>query len=329
MLDLVIEPAMKEVVQVGKVPMHGLTHPVARAEVGGRRDGAHVEGSRARRHGAFKLVHVLAAVVGRDDDEAVHVGEQISEREVEHRRPVERAGEQEERRRQCEEAQQEVGAHDCAHKIERARTELAPLLTVEQRHWQCERRVCLFLGEADALLAQLRDLELLVRVGRVIVPFPHGCKASDAHILEPTRQLNASHQLEVTLYEVRVATLAQPKVVQVVVLDVPGLRKHPIQPVARAPPHGAYCEAIRRESAAAAKLWAILPVVPAVADVVPDHCPACACPRAQPNDRNEAAERRRHPHREHAKHAARVRPRDHLLEVADVGVALPIGELLP
>jgi len=57
----------------------------------------------------------------------------------------------------------------------------------------------------DPVLAHLRDLELLVRVGRVVVPLPHGGEEGDANVLERTRQLDVAHELEVALDEVRVA----------------------------------------------------------------------------------------------------------------------------
>ena len=159
-------------------------------------------------------------------------------------------------------------------------------------------------------------------------PLPHCGEEGDGHVLDGARRGEFAHQLEVALDEVGVAALAQPVVVQVVVLDVPRLRQHPVEPVARAPPRAADGEARRREAPAAADAPVVLPVVAAVADVVADHRPPRARPRAQRDDRQQPRERAAHPHRRHADERARVRPRQHLLEVAHVGLALPVLEAL-
>ena len=66
-LDLVVEPAVQEVVDV-----------TAGAEVDGADDGAEVEVIGLDLHGRLEAVYVLARVVGHDDEEGVHVGEDLS-----------------------------------------------------------------------------------------------------------------------------------------------------------------------------------------------------------------------------------------------------------
>eukprot|EP00966_Prymnesium_polylepis_P028674 664478-Prymnesium_polylepis.1 len=73
-------------------------------------------------HRVDKLVEVVAAVVGRDDDEGVNVREGVGEGEVDQRVLVEEAtaGQQQQRRGQREEAQREVRPHHAADVVAEA-----------------------------------------------------------------------------------------------------------------------------------------------------------------------------------------------------------------
>merc|ERR1719149_145229 len=123
--------------------------------------------------------------------------------------------------------------------------------------------------------------------------------------------------LEVALYKIGVAGLAGAVVVQVIVLDVPSLGKHPVEPVAHPRLQAAHGKAAAREAAGAV----VLPVVAAVADVVADHRPSAQRPRAQ---RDYAHRVGPHPAGEHTHRAAEVGPADDLLEVRDVLGALAL-----
>ena len=67
-LDLVVEPAVEEVVQVAQ---RGARR--ARGEVGRRDDLAKVEGGRAWRAVLLEAVEVVSRMIRGDDDEAVEV----------------------------------------------------------------------------------------------------------------------------------------------------------------------------------------------------------------------------------------------------------------
>mmetsp|Transcript_7221 Transcript_7221/g.15815 ORF Transcript_7221/g.15815 Transcript_7221/m.15815 type:complete len:210 (-) Transcript_7221:945-1574(-) len=69
-LNLVVEPAMHEIVEVRACP-----------EVGTRDDGTQVEGRRARRAMLLEAVQVRSRMVGDDVQEGVRVGEELGEDE--------------------------------------------------------------------------------------------------------------------------------------------------------------------------------------------------------------------------------------------------------
>eukprot|EP00962_Isochrysis_galbana_P058177 scaffold31044_cov112-Isochrysis_galbana.AAC.6 len=85
----------------------------------------------------------------------------------------------------------------------------------------------------------------------------------------PGHHRDIAQRLQVPLHQVRIAWLARPEVVQVVVLDVPRLGQHPVEPV-----HGAAADAAQRKAhRGEAARAVVLLVVAAVARVVRDHRP--------------------------------------------------------
>ena len=265
-------------------------------------------------------------MVGRDDDERVDVREHVRQQQVGHGHAIQRWAQQRERRGQQQEAEEYHRAHYALDEIERPGVPFGGEGGREEHVGQRERLVRLLLVDDGAILAHLCNLELLVRVGRIVVPLPHSGEEGNGDVLERARQRDVTHHLEVALHKVRVARLAQTVVVQVVVLDVPRFGQHPIEPVAHAPEHGAHRKAVG--SVATLELVGVLAVVPAMADVVPDHRPARARPRAQTDDREQPPERRRHPHGGNAHATAQIGPQDHALQVLHVRLALLIAQSL-
>ena len=125
------------------------------------------------------------AVISGDDDERVDVRQRVGEGEVGDRRPVERRAGEQQRRGEREEAEEEHRPHHAAHEVERAGAQLAALVETEERDGERERLVRERLGDLDALLAQLLDLELLVRVRRVVVPGVGAEAASERVAIAP------------------------------------------------------------------------------------------------------------------------------------------------
>mmetsp|Transcript_52249 Transcript_52249/g.86671 ORF Transcript_52249/g.86671 Transcript_52249/m.86671 type:complete len:239 (+) Transcript_52249:552-1268(+) len=235
--DLIIEPSMKEIIQIRHIAVHRLADAISSAKVDRRCDCSHVEGPRARRHRRPKFIHVIATVVGSDNDERVNVRQCVSEKKVDDRSRVERSVNEQQGKRQCEEAKKQVRSHYSGHEIDWPGPELRALLRIKKSHWKGERSVRFLLRENNASLTHLRQLELLVRIRRVIVPLPHSRQPSDCHILKRARQPEGTQQLEIAFNKVRIPTFAQPVVMQIVVLDVPRLRKHPVEPISTAPKH--------------------------------------------------------------------------------------------
>mmetsp|Transcript_7829 Transcript_7829/g.32380 ORF Transcript_7829/g.32380 Transcript_7829/m.32380 type:complete len:656 (-) Transcript_7829:62-2029(-) len=314
--DLVVEPAVEEVVEVG-----------ARGEVGRRDDLAQVERARARLAVALEAVEVVAGVVGRDDEEGVHVGEDFGADEAREDRRV--AAEPEEREREDDEALDEV-------RRERLHQEVVPLeegrvaRADEPREVEGLRPVrVLELGEP--LLAPLVDAQPLVRVGRVVPPLPRARDQKDRDVLDGLRRLEPAQVLHVKLDEVGVVDLAEVVVVELVVLDVPRLDEHPVEPVDRAP-----VERPDAEPEPAVLLFGAL-VEAAVADVVADDGPSRERAEREAEDRRghgggpergEGRQPRGGEREAEARPLAGARPPDDFAEVRDVGGALARRELL-
>lgn len=78
--------------------------------------------------------------------------------------------------------------------------------------------------------AHASKLELLVGVGGVVGPLPSEDVDEDNKVLDGERDVQDADVLEVVLDEVRVVELREAVVVAVVVLNVPSLWHHPVEP---------------------------------------------------------------------------------------------------
>ena len=108
------------------------------------------------------------------------------------------------------------------------------------------------------------------------IPFPDARHDGNERELDGQRKWPLTHELEVALHEIWIALLAELVVVEYVVLQIPGLRQHPVQPVART-----LCRSTHGKGApseAPAVIVASVFVVAAVARVVRNHCPSAVRP---------------------------------------------------
>mmetsp|Transcript_13701 Transcript_13701/g.36272 ORF Transcript_13701/g.36272 Transcript_13701/m.36272 type:complete len:263 (+) Transcript_13701:977-1765(+) len=246
-------------------------------------------------------------MVGDDHDEAVDVRDDVGQGQVRQRVEVERGAEEEQGGREEEEAQEEVRADDLLEELPAGEDALGlPRHNLGDR----DGRQGVEAGrQRDLVLAHLGDLHLLVGVRGVVRPLPeeHG---EEGHGVP----LGALPGRGVALEEVRVRVLTEAVVMQVVVLDAPGLREHPVEPV-----HRALEEAPDGEAAAAVLAGRVRAVVAAVADVVPDHRPGAVRPQAQGKDGDGVG---RHPHGGDTDDPADPAPPDHLDQVLLVILAL-------
>ena len=99
-----------------------------------------------------------------------------------------------------------------------------------------------FLNSHLASAAHAGKFELLVGVGGVVRPFPGDNVDGNDQVLDGEGDVHLSDLLEVILDEVGVLHLRETVVVAVVVLDVPGLGHHPVEPVVEAVPEGTHSE---------------------------------------------------------------------------------------
>ena len=164
------------------------------------------------------------------------------------------------------------------------------------------------------------QLEHLERVGRVVEPLPGGHEEGDDDVLLAREErLVRPDSFEVILDQIGVGRLAKAVVVQLVVLNVPRLDEHPVEPVDDAPPQAAHAElepAVRARRAL---------VEAAVANVVPDDRPA-----RHRADRDQVdGQRVDHvPHGQQSGERARARPGDDLAQMRHVLRTLLRRELL-
>ena len=108
------------------------------------------------------------------------------------------------------------------------------------------------------------NLEHLECVGRVVVPLPGARHERDGHILQREHPCGEhADQVEVTLDQIRILVLAEKVVVQLVVLHVPGLHQHPVEPV-----DAASVEAANSEGEAVVPPICVKPIEAAVSDLV-------------------------------------------------------------
>eukprot|EP00438_Fugacium_kawagutii_P017111 Skav204601 [mRNA] locus=scaffold672:241796:242889:+ [translate_table: standard] len=76
--------------------------------------------------------------------------------------------------------------------------------------------------------------QLLVGVGRVVGELPSKDPHQHGHILHSLWQRELAQQLEIVLHEVRILLLREVVMMGLVVLHIPGLGQHPVQPIQEA-----------------------------------------------------------------------------------------------
>mmetsp|Transcript_182178 Transcript_182178/g.443336 ORF Transcript_182178/g.443336 Transcript_182178/m.443336 type:complete len:484 (-) Transcript_182178:62-1513(-) len=319
-LDLVVEPAVEEVVDVA-----------AGAEVGRADNRAEIKVIRPRLRLRLEPVDVVPDVVRRDDDERVHVGDHVREdgrqedagRELRAADSVAQRGQRGELKqrvrrealRRLDERRHAAGLEDAADdRGDRAR-ELARLERVHE------------ILASLLRLAFLALVHLFHRVGGVVEPLPDEREADDLAVARDHREVARAQRFHVALDEIGVGFFAELVVVEVVVLHVPRLGHHPVHPV-RDPARDPLRERATVEAAGHDPALALRGVVPAVADVMPDHRPSRADRGGhhERRDRVHAADRgedvaEQHRRREEHGEAAVVEavgPRQDLVEVIDV-----------
>jgi len=262
-------------------------------------------------------VHVLTGVVGHDDDEAVDVGKGLGEEEVldgsaVHALDSKVLTNEQEGEGKKEEVDDSVGGSDDAEVLPQGVEGSSRGEESLDGDGPLGVETC---GDLLALTTEAGELELLVGVGRVVEPLPGHHVEYDDHVLDEHGDVHVAQIDEVLLDEIGVVDLGEAVVVTVVVLDVPRLGHHPVEPVADTTPKGAYAEL----EAVPPALVGVDPVVSAMAGVVCDHGPACAGPCAEGKDGNNV---HRETHGEKADCRAHVGPGDHFAEVVVVILAL-------
>mmetsp|Transcript_2137 Transcript_2137/g.5404 ORF Transcript_2137/g.5404 Transcript_2137/m.5404 type:complete len:503 (-) Transcript_2137:155-1663(-) len=325
-LDLVVEPSVEVVVDVGAGP-----------EVDGADDGAEVELVALDLDGGLEAVDVLTGVVGHDDDERVDVGEDLGGEEVGERAEGHHLAEEGvEDEGGDDEVGREVRGEDPKHDLEGV--EVAPEHGHEDRlHGGGLGRDAVVAGRLGHLKGLLLEglalglgkhllplVHLLDRVGGVVEPFPHDHEHEHLEVLEGGGdELVDADRVRVALKEVGVRGLPQLVVVLEVVLHIPSLGEHPVAPVDEAP-HGALGELGPVE----AVLSPNHTVVAAVACVMTNHGPANADGHRQQDRRDGVPGQLRPAGGGETEGVDGQGPVAHLLEVVEVLLAHLLASLL-
>mmetsp|Transcript_861 Transcript_861/g.2079 ORF Transcript_861/g.2079 Transcript_861/m.2079 type:complete len:273 (+) Transcript_861:597-1415(+) len=177
------------------------------------------------------------------------------------------------------------------------------------------------VGNLLSLSSHLRELQFFVGVGRVVKPLPETGEEDDTDVFREHGHVRVAEHRGVFLDQIGIVDLGKVVVVAGVVLDVPRLGNHPIEPIVEPAPEGADAELESRPPA----LVGVALLVSPVADVVGDHRPPRKGVQGQTNDGDGV-----HPeaHRQQTDRREVVRPADHLVEVGDVVRSLGLFEFL-
>mmetsp|Transcript_18665 Transcript_18665/g.32096 ORF Transcript_18665/g.32096 Transcript_18665/m.32096 type:complete len:274 (+) Transcript_18665:613-1434(+) len=172
-----------------------------------------------------------------------------------------------------------------------------------------------------ASLSPSSKLQFLVRVGCVVEPLPGTDEERKRQPLDENRDRQVSQVNEVVLYKIGILEFAQAVMMPIVVLHVPRLGQHPIEPIAQAFPGSAD----GKFESVPTVLVGVALVVSTVAGVMSDHRPASEGECGQCDDRDGVDAES---HGEHAHESAGVGPHDHFVQVFDVRGTLVLLELV-
>mmetsp|Transcript_47196 Transcript_47196/g.90091 ORF Transcript_47196/g.90091 Transcript_47196/m.90091 type:complete len:250 (-) Transcript_47196:420-1169(-) len=217
-------------------------------------------------------------MVGSNGKERVQVGEDLRCYHVgQHDKAHCLTTNQEKREGHRHKVEQEEGCSAFDHSCQRLRIPREQRLHAKE-HCAWFTILCLkgVLHDLRARLSASRvalDLEcehFLQGVGHVVVPLPGSHQSIHLHVLEECGGGLLSDNLHITLHQIRITVgLPELVVVKIVVLHVPGLRQHPIQPVQHA---------VNRslgERGSMESLAILLAVVSSMGYMVAYHGPAC------------------------------------------------------
>ena len=277
-----------------------------------------VEGSRERAAAIPETVHIITSMVRHDSDKAVNVRQELGKEKILDSVPVhniastESPSHNQERKRKKEKVNQEVRSKDNAEELP---------CRVERifSHDDCLNGDCVFRSDAFrkllALAAESGEFELFIGVGCVVEPFPRSRKEGNNSVLDKERGFHVPKEREVVLNKIRILSLGQVVVMAVVMLNVPRLRHHPVEPITQTPPERSDG---KLESIPASFVGVTL-VKSAVTRMVCDDCPSRKCPSRESDDGKNIDVM---PHCHEANRGAYIAPHDDLVEMTHIFLTL-------
>jgi len=319
-LHLVVQPAVEEIDQVSSCCKVGRGNDLTQEERSGLGPASHV-----------KSVQVISGMVGSDDDKGVDVGKHIGQEQVTNsvqipdgrvgRAKVHAQGQK--RKRQDKESVDEVGQEDTGHEV----TQSDPgrkFRSTKGHRGESKRLVRvegLLLQKLRVGLSDFLDTQLLEGVGCVVPPLPDAHDNVSSHVLDSHGSLDRAQKVHVTFHNVGVRVLAQVVMVQIVMLNIPCLGKHPVHPVQESAPQTSNG---KFEAVESARFLAV--IVSAVARVVGNHGPTSGSSDGQADGRQQKVSRESHAY--DTNKGEHVRPHDHLVQVLHIIGSLLIGQSL-
>mmetsp|Transcript_8610 Transcript_8610/g.19350 ORF Transcript_8610/g.19350 Transcript_8610/m.19350 type:complete len:220 (+) Transcript_8610:535-1194(+) len=179
-------------------------------------------------------------MVGHNGNKSVEVGQQISKEKVLDSRDVHIMSsshvfaKSQERQWEEKEMDEKVGSSDNRHEFPEGVERSA---SAEQ---QCTDSDCITCDNSFrnllACLSPPGKFQLFVCVWCVIKPLPGAHKNWQGQIFDKDGHWHVSHVLQIVLHKIGIFKFRQTVVMTVVVLDIPRLWHHPIEPIAHAVP---------------------------------------------------------------------------------------------
>mmetsp|Transcript_4025 Transcript_4025/g.8069 ORF Transcript_4025/g.8069 Transcript_4025/m.8069 type:complete len:430 (+) Transcript_4025:85-1374(+) len=312
-LNLVVEPAVEEVDNV-----------IAVTEVDRGHDLTEEERTRERTAGIPETVHVVTCMVGHHNREGMQVRKEFSVEQVpdgvrEHSLSVNGPAEtlllaqevsnEVKNTRSKDEVNQEVRTHNDGPEF---KTGVKTIVTHGSRNDADGLMWFDAFRHGLAFLAQLGELQLLVGVGGVVGELPSGRHDKDVDVLEDDRKVPFSDILHVFLHEIRVVNFAEVVVMTGVVLDIPSLGHHPVEPIIESTPSRAKSEL---ETRPARLGLGVAVLVATVAGVVGNHSPPRASVERQTHNCHEVD---RETHTKQTDRSEGVGPEKHPFEMGNI-----------
>mmetsp|Transcript_26214 Transcript_26214/g.46502 ORF Transcript_26214/g.46502 Transcript_26214/m.46502 type:complete len:223 (+) Transcript_26214:381-1049(+) len=212
-------------------PVHKIDLVISEIEVGSGKNRSEVVFSTVGCSWCCKSIQILAGVVRHDCDEGMDVGNHISNRHIEDCMYKCRGTKKGERKRHQYKPRQKIRSNNLHEKFFSV-DEIGAGIDESFEHYV---GFCRIFGNFLALSSHFIHFQFFERVWSIVNPFPNSDDCADICILEDFRPIVFSNILHISLDQIRIRLFTKVVVMQLVVLQIPSLRKHPVKPISHTP----------------------------------------------------------------------------------------------